>query len=147
MASELLVVPFALVLLFYWFRYNCLAILRSTPPSGHARQVATANQLSFLEVREELQNEPSPRELDHLHASLNRDYRVLTCLLRYTSALRPGSYTVEQRMLMLDFRLMTLWYALTRTHLRRQAQRSVEERAHILSYFAHAMGERALSRA
>jgi hypothetical protein len=147
MTTQLLILSFAAVVLLYWFRYNCLAILRATPPAGRAEQVAEANRLGFQEVRRRLQGQLSTDELDALHGSLNRDYRVLTSLLRYTSGFRTGNYTFEQRMLMLDFRLMSVWYAVTRRHVAPQARRSLLERSHILAHFANAIAERTAIRA
>lgn len=147
--SELLILTFALVLFLYWFRYNCAAILRTSSSPDLAGQVADANHLSFPEVERCLRGEPSAEELDVLDERLRRDYKVLTCLLRYTSGLRGGGFTFEQRILMLDFQSLWLWYAVTRGHAPGLAKRSLEERSHILHYFAEVLGKRSatLSRA
>ena len=149
MTSELFILAFALLLFFYWFRYNCLTILRAARADDRARRVVAANQLQFLEVVQELEKAPSPERLEKLNRCLIRDYRVLTCLLRYTSGLKAGRYTVEQRMLMLDFKLMQVWFGLTCRYVPPQARRSLRERSCILSHFASTMGQRsaALSRA
>jgi len=136
------ILGFALVLLFYWLRYNCLLILRTRTPYDHARQVAQANNLSFPEVQEQLQTGPSAERLRELYQSLLRDYRILTCLLRYTAASQARGYRFEQRLLVIDFRLMQLSYALTRRLAPSQARRALRESAQILAHFANLLAER-----
>ncbi|MGE5569072.1 MAG: hypothetical protein ACM3S5_08555 [Rhodospirillales bacterium] len=145
MLSELLILSFALVLFFYWFRYNCHAILRTARTGERARQVAAANELRFPYVLEYLQGELTPEEIEALDTWLQRDYEVLTSLLRYTSVLRVGSHTVEQRILMADFKLQQLWFAMTKKSMTGAARRSLEERSHILAHFANTLGARSAS--
>jgi hypothetical protein len=149
MVTELLTLSFALVLLFYWFRHNCHTILRTAATGERARQVAAANELRFPEVLERLQTKVTVEELEGLNAWLLRDYEVLTCLLSYTSGTRAGGHTMQQRILMLDFRLQRTWFALTRKFLSGASRRSLEERSHILAHFANTMSTRsaAVSRA
>ncbi|MGE5648409.1 MAG: hypothetical protein ACM336_21730 [Acidobacteriota bacterium] len=139
MISELLIVALIVVLGTYWFRYNCKSILKSKVHSGRAEQVASANQLTFHVAGERLRGEISAGELDGMNRGLLRDYKVLRCLLRYTVA---TSYTVEQRILMLDFRYMQLRYALTRRYFNRSARRALGECVAILNHFANTLGER-----
>ncbi len=134
MTSELLILTFALVLFVYWFRYNCNTILRSPVSPDRAKQVAEANHLSFIEAQSHLQDASNSSDFDGVHASLSRDYEVLTCLIRYSS----GSYTIEQRMLMVDFRIMHAIYSVFH-FLPSQARRSLRERCHILLHFADSM--------
>ncbi len=147
--SELLVGVVALALFFYWFRYNCRAILKTKSAPDRARRVAAANQLGFLDVAEQIGYAASLEDLNALNEWLMRDYLVLTSLLRYTAGVRAGGYTIEQRMLLLDFKLLAWWFSLTRRAMAPQARRSLEVRSRILIYLAIAMGERcaALSRA
>ncbi len=145
MLSELLILSFALVLFYYWFRYNCHAILRTAETGERARQVAAANELRFPYVLEYLQGELTLEEIEALDTWLQRDYEVLTSLLRYTSALRVGSHTVEQRILMADFKLQQLWFAITKKSMTGAARRSLEERAHILTHFANTLSARSAS--
>jgi hypothetical protein len=141
MVPELLVLTFALVLFLYWLRYNCHAIVDTATLDGRARQVASANNLSFPDVSEKSRSEPPPGDLAAMHRSLARDYRVLTALLAYTTA-PVHRYTIEQRMLMLDFRVLSVWFAATHGLLYSFACRSLNERARILHYFASLLGER-----
>jgi hypothetical protein len=142
MVPELLILSFALVLFLYWLRYNCHAIVETAFSDGRARQVASANNLIFPEVGERSRLDPNPEDLAAMHLALARDYRVLTALLAYTSA-PVHRYTIEQRMLMMDFRVLSLWFAATHGLLHSFACRSLNERARILHYFASLLGERA----
>ena len=67
----------------YWFRYTCLLILSAETTRDYAADVATANQLSFLQVQTELRE--SPADLDRLQASLDRDLAVVTSLIQNAS--------------------------------------------------------------
>src|SRR5512147_1928435 len=135
MVSELLIFAFVLVLLFYWFRYNCHNILRTAATGERARQVASANELRFPSALEYLGSELTAEELEVLDQWIVRDYEVLTSLLAYTAGQRSGSFTFEQHTLMLDFRLQKLWFAITRKYMAGSARRSIEERSHILAHF------------
>jgi hypothetical protein len=145
--SELLILALTVLLCLYWFRYNCRAILKTAAASDGARQVASANQLRFAEVLEQLETGPAG-ELDALNELLLREHEILTCLLRYTAGPRVAGHSVELRLLMVDFRCMQGWYRLTRGLMPGTARRALGECARILTYFAHALGERsaALSR-
>jgi hypothetical protein len=149
MVSGLLIAGLVLVLSAYWFRYNCRSILRTGTSPDRVEQVASANQLSFLQVEARLDHGWTAADLKALNEALRRDYTVLTCLLRYTAA--PGSaFTLDQRMLMADFTLMVWWSAFTRRlYMTAPARHSVSERARILAYFAHTLASRsaALARA
>ncbi len=145
MLSELLIGLFASVLLVYWFRCNCRSILKAKSGRDYARQVATANRLSFPEIQSILRTGTAPDHFDPLGRLLLRDYRILSYLLRHTAALRFTPDGVNERMLMLDFRLMQIWYTLTRRLRPRQARRALEEMSCVLGGLAHHMGERALT--
>ncbi|MGA2434884.1 MAG: hypothetical protein ABSG25_06320 [Bryobacteraceae bacterium] len=141
MISELLILTLVLVLFLYWFRYNCVSILRKVAPRERTVDVAIANQLYFVSIQERLESELSEEEIDAYDRALLRDYEVLTSLLRYTSGLR-GGYTVEQRILMIDFRLMRWLFAATRLWALSAARKSIEERTEILAHFAGRIAER-----
>jgi hypothetical protein len=149
MISELLILAFALILGAYWFRYNCLAILKTRCSRERAELVASANQLAFLEVIERLEGQAAAGDFDRLHRTLQHDYMVLTALLRYSSTLPTGGHTVDERLLMVDFRLLQGWYAVVHSLASGPARRALEERARILVHFANRMAERsaALTRA
>lgn len=141
MISELLILTLLVVLFLYWFRYNCVSILRKDGPKDRAVDVAIANQLYFVSIQERLETEVTEEELNAYDRALLRDYEVLTSLLRYTSGLR-GGYTIEQRILMLDFRLMRFLFWSTRMWALGAARKSIAERADILAHFALRIADR-----
>ena len=140
MVSSILIILVSVVLLLYWFRYTCVLILKTRGARDYSAEVAAANQLSFPDVVGRLQ---AGQELDPLRRMLERDCRLLEYLLHHTASLEVGGPTVEQRLLSIDFRLMRLWYAVTRRLASSQARRALEEMSEIVSHFANAMGERA----
>ncbi len=132
---------FAFLVLFYWFRYKCASILRMKTCRERALQVAAANQLQFAQIADNV-NALQDGEFDAADRILVREYDVLICLLRYTSAVQRGGFTFGQRLLMLDFRMLTGSYPFARKHLPSQARRTLDERARILTCLASAMSER-----
>jgi hypothetical protein len=147
MISSIVIIAFSVVLLVYWFRYTCLLILRTKPAVDYASDVVAANQLAFPEIRARLDGETGAAHLAPLHEALVRDYRLLTYLLEHSAGLTVGGFTLEQRMLMLDFNVMRIWYAVARRLAVPQAQRALQEMSGILDHFANDMGERAAASA
>ncbi|MDX2150202.1 MAG: hypothetical protein SFV54_05670 [Bryobacteraceae bacterium] len=134
MIVSILILLFSLILFAYWFRYTCLLILKAEPATDYAEPVAEANQLSFLAVQKQLVAEEASG-LDGLHELLQRDYRFLSYLMRHASDF--GGLDLEHLMLIADYKIMSAWYAVSRS---RQA---LEEMSSIIGRFAHAVGERA----
>ena len=145
MLAELLIGLFVLLLSAYWFRYNCQAILKTRTSRDRARQVAAANELKFVQAAEALDAEVGREQLEALHRCLQRDYTVLTSLLRYSSTLPTPGFTVDERLLMADFRLLEAWYGVVHRVAFRRARRTLRERARILVHFANRMADRSSS--
>jgi len=104
------VITVSSVLMFgYWFRYTCLLILSARTTRDYAADIATANQLSFLQVQSELRENPA--DLDRLKASLDRDLAVVTNLIQNASG--QGEWGLEDRMLQLNYRLMSSWCSIS----------------------------------
>lgn len=138
MIASVLIIGFSLVLFVYWFRYSCMLLLRSQVEQAASAPAAPDNRFSFMEVRERLKTEPL---LDPLHRSLNRDYQVLIYLLEHAAGLELAS--IEDRLLMLDYRVMQGWYRLTKIAAPAQARKALSEMASILGILARKMGEQA----
>ncbi|MCC6861309.1 MAG: hypothetical protein IT158_22265 [Bryobacterales bacterium] len=141
MISSLLIIAFSLVLLVYWFRYTCLALLRAGGDED-CGDVIAANRLQFAAVREELRKSPDT-PLDRLHEALESDYRILTYLLEQAARLETGS--LEQRILDFDYRLMRVWYQLAKRASDPHARRALAEMSGIVKYFAALMSQRLAS--
>jgi hypothetical protein len=124
----------------YWFRYTCVLILRTRNAHDYAQQVAEVNRLSFVRAHEQLALIQSrPDAYESLHKSLDRDYRVISYLLRHT-ATQGGS--LDEHMLRVDYQIMRACYYLAKPFSRSSARQALLERASIISHLANAMGER-----
>lgn len=142
MWAELLIVAVGLLLFWYWFRRNTLAVLKSRPVEEPAYKVAQANGLRFFEIRRRLQAGSELDGFDSIGRALREDFRLLTFLLRHAGGAEPASGKLTDHMLMLDFHLMQLWFHLSRRISRRQALRALEEMSGILGQLAESMGRR-----
>lgn len=142
MIASLFIIGFSLILFLYWFRYTCLLVLSAKPARDYTKQVAAANQLSFVEVEDQIAEVSVTDHLDNLSKSLDRDYRLLTCLMRHAAGFQLGGYDLEHRMLMIDFAVMRGWYALAKKFSMPQARSALREMATIVGHFANATGER-----
>ena len=138
MISSFLIIGFSLLLLLYWFRYSCILLLRA-----HAERAASAYAVSdikfcFEEVQARLKTAPV---LDPLHLSLQRDYEILIYLLQHAAGLSLESF--EDRLLVVDYKVMQWCYRLTRIAAPQQARRALSEMASVLIVLARRMGEQA----
>lgn len=138
MLAGILIIAFSLALLIYWFRYSCILILRSQAAALELSAAMHESRFSFSTVQENLKSQCL---LDPLRESLDRDYRVLIYLINHAAGLELA--TLEDRLLMLDYRLMQRVYRLTRTAAPEQARRSLAEMATVLGILAHHLGEKA----
>jgi hypothetical protein len=128
------------VLLFgYWFRYTCLLILSTKTTRDYASDVAAANQLGFLQVQSQLR--ASSTEFDKLRDALDRDYAALTRLMSQVAA-QEGT-GAEQRMLAINYRLMSAWYGVSSRFSATAARKALDEMSMVVAHFANVMGEQA----
>ena len=126
----------------YWFRYTCLLMLSAKTARDYAASFAMANQLGLLEVQAKLR-ERATADLDALRASLDRDYSMVSALLKAAS----NEAGLENHMLAIHFRLMRAWYGVSRRFSASAAFRALDEMSQVVSHFANAMGEQAASAA
>jgi hypothetical protein len=130
------------VLLFgYWFRYTCLLILSAKTARDFAGQVAAANQLGFLEVQTQLR--ASSVNLDSLRDTLDRDYAVLSSMLKQLGGSSVEGSSLETSMLALDYRVMSSWYRVSSVFSPAAACKALEEMSMVIAHFANAMGQQA----
>jgi hypothetical protein len=133
MVETILILAFSLALFVYWFRYTVLLLLSEEQQGEHATVI---RQLSVLETREALRHSQD-LPLDPLQRALDNDYRLLRYLLDHAAGM--GLRPLEHCLLILDYRLMKVWYRL------KPNRRALDEMAGVLSYIAYKMGERAAS--
>lgn len=131
----------SLLLFSYWFRYTCLLILSAKTTRDYAAEVAAANRLGFLEVQSQLRA-GAVADLDRLEAALDRDYAVLSYLLKHASHARGGESPLEMRMLQANYRVMGTWLRLVRPFSLEASRKALEEMSLVVAHFANAMGER-----
>ena len=128
----------------YWFRYTCLLILSTKTAQDYAGQVAAANQLGFLEVRSQLQSDSTQTNsanLDRLRDALDRDYAVLSGLLKHAGSM--GQSALEKRMLAANYQVIRAWYSVSRQFSPAAAARALDEMSQVIAHFANVMGESA----
>jgi len=78
-------------------------------------------------------------ELDPLEHALERDYHVVTFLVEHATDLELAS--IENRLLMLNYRLMRTWSRMTRSIAPAQSRRALSEMASVLSVLVQQMGQ------
>ena len=132
MIASVLIIAVSIVLLVYWFRYTCILLLRNS----EAQQPDF--RFSFGAVKEHLTAEA---QLEPLHSSLQRDYQLITYLLQNASGLEMDS--IEERMLLWDYKMMRCWYRFTRTAAPGQARQALSEMAAVLAVLGGKLGQRA----
>src|SRR5690348_12116981 len=120
MVASILIIVFSVALLIYWFRYSCILLLRSELSAAPATTGAEQDRFRIAEVQAQLQTDA---QLDPLHASLQRDHALLMYLIEHAAGLELRS--VEDRLLLIDYKLMQCWYRLTRTAAPVQARQAL----------------------
>jgi hypothetical protein len=142
MIVSLIMSGVSLCLFIYWLRYTCQLILSAKSARDYTRDVAEANNLRFLQVQQELAQVRERLDLDTLHKKLQNDYRLLTYLLVHGPAFHANGDRLEQIMLMLNFRLLKAYYALSCPLSVSIGKRALHEMTQVVGYFANRMGER-----
>src|SRR5690349_16154009 len=138
MIASIAVILFSIALLVYWFRYTCVLLVRTGSEEVRAASAAVQRNFSFGEVQSRLQSQVA---LDPLQASLQRDYEVLTYLVRHASGMALESF--EEKLLVWDYKVMRLWYSITKTAAPAQARAALGEMASVLMILAGRIGQRA----
>lgn len=137
--ATIIITVSSMALFGYWFRYTCLLILSTKTARDYAGEVAAANQLGFLEVRSQLQT--SSPNLDRLRDALDRDYAVLSGLLKQAGSLEQSA--MEKWMLEANYRFLRSWYNTSRRFSPAAAARALDEMSQVIAHFANVMGESA----
>jgi hypothetical protein len=138
MLASILTIVFSSAFLLYWFRYTCILLVRNGVEEARSLSSAAQGSFSFGEIQNRLRSE---EQLDPLHSALQKDYQVLTYLVRHASGLQIESF--EERLLVWDYKLMQAWYWVTKTAAPQQARTALAEMASVLSILAGRIGERA----
>ncbi|HLK67442.1 MAG TPA: hypothetical protein VKU19_28595 [Bryobacteraceae bacterium] len=141
MLASILIIALSLGMLVYWFRYSCILLLRNLQDLPELSPALEDNRFHVGEVQQLLK---TAETLDPLHASLQRDYQVLTYLLEHAAGLELQAF--EDRLLVIDYRVMQWWYRLTRTAAPEQARQALKEMAEVLAVLVCKIDQRAAVR-
>jgi len=133
MIASVLIIVCSAVLLVYWFRYSCLLLLRNAAP---AETPFADERFSIGMV---LDNAGTEKNLTELERALDRDYKLLSYLLKHAADLELAS--IENRMLILDYKLMRVWFRVTRIMAPAQSRKALVEMATALSAVARQAGQ------
>jgi hypothetical protein len=135
MVSSVFIVAISAVLLVYWLRYSCVMLLHGAQERSGTLTVAD-ERFSAFSVLERLKTEA---DLAPLERALERDYRVVTYIIEHATDLELAS--IENKLLVLDYRLMRLWSRLTRSLAPQQSRKALSEMASVLRVLALQMGQ------
>src|SRR5438046_5600534 len=138
MFASILIIGVSVALFVYWFRYCCMLLLRRSQEQMSAEPESMDSRFSVANVLERLGTQ---EELDPLHRALDRDYQVFTYLVQHAAGLELAS--LDDRLLLVNYKLMRLWYHVTKTAAPHQARKALTEMASILGVLVHKMGQQA----
>jgi hypothetical protein len=141
MIGSVLVLVISAVLFVYWFRYVCLLMLQTKPVVDYTSEVVAANGLSLPDVLARLQEQVGDAQLATFRESLDRDYRLLAGWLSRRAKLQAEGCALEHRLLMIDYAIVRVWYAVARRLSHSRAQQALTEMAEIVGHFAGVVGE------
>jgi|JI102314DRNA_FD_contig_31_4069289_length_519_multi_21_in_0_out_0_1 hypothetical protein len=141
MVTSVVIIILSLAMFVYWFRYSCILILESSWNEDQAQIIAAQNELSFSTIEDALAGAESAQAMDRVRDSLDRDLDRVLALLSNCPSVQEAGQSLECRMLMLDYRLMQAWYAVTRSTASPKAQHALREMALVVGYLAGECGD------
>jgi hypothetical protein len=146
MLASFLMFAVTIALFGVWFRYTCVLILKTKPAKDYSLEVASANELKFVQVQQSLPGIRERSDLDTMQRHLEGDYRLLTYILRHGAQFQIGTSPLERRILMLDFEFTRIWYSCACRVSLAKGRKSLQEMISIIAHLANFMGERAVAR-
>ena len=141
MVTSVVIIILSLAMFVYWFRYSCILILESSWNEEQSLVVAMQNKLSIGSLNESLAQAVTTEELDKVKDLLDRDLRLVVSLLSKHPEFQEAGHSLECRMLMLDYKLMNAWYAVSRSTAGPRAQNALREMAQVVGYMAGEYGD------
>lgn len=135
MVTSVFIIAISAALFVYWLRYSCVMLLR-TAQEGKEASGAVDLRFSFSSVLEGLETDG---DLGPLERALERDYHVVMYLMEHTADLDLAS--IENRLLVLNCKLVRMWSRLTRTVAPQQSRKALSEMAAVLSVLVAQMGD------
>ena len=129
MLVSFLIIGCSFILLGYWFRYSCLLLLRNSV-EALPRTARADSRFAVEQIRQQV---ATAKELEPLERLLERDYRLLVYLQGHAAEL--GIHSIEDRLLVLDYKILQFQYRLTRALAPEFARRSLVEMSDVLLVF------------
>ncbi len=142
MITSLVIIFLSLAMFVYWFRYSCLLILESRWSEEEAKAGAGSQDLSLAQLEVQLAQAVTTIDLDQVRKSLDRDLQMVQTMARNCCELQVGGASLESRLLMIDYRIMKVWFAATRPFAGPKAQNALREMGQIVAYLAAESGTR-----
>jgi len=135
MLTSVFIIAISAILFVYWLRYSCVMLLRNAQERSQS-----ANQPDErFGIDAVIKRLPTETDLSSLEAALDRDYHVVRYLIHHAADLELAS--IENKLLVLDYKLMRVWSRLTRTFSPQQSRRALSEMASVLQVLASQIGE------
>jgi hypothetical protein len=135
MIASIFIIATSVVLFVYWLRYSCVLLLRN----AQERAAVSTLQDDRFNVSSIIERLKSETELDPLERALDRDYHVLSYLISHAADLELMS--IENRLLMFNYRIMRTWSRMTRSLAPKQSRRALGEMASVLNVLVCQMSE------
>ncbi len=132
------------VLFLLWFRYLCSLMLAAQTSLDSGEAVARANSLVFADVLRQLNFDDgrSSEQLDRFVVALERDFEIVTYLLRHMGESPLIESPAEAWMIKVDYRIQAMLFKLFRPFSVDAAAARVNQMATIICHFADLIGER-----
>src|ERR1039457_1033365 len=127
MITSVFIIGISVALFVYWLRYSCVILLGSAQERTEMEPIADES----FHVSAVLERLKTAADLDPLERALDRDYHVVTYLIEHAAGLELAS--IENKLLVFDYRLMRLWFHVTRNLAPRQSRHALLEMAAVLS--------------
>jgi hypothetical protein len=138
MIASIFIFVISLGLLAYWLRYSCVFLLRSAQERSQLVE-APNDRFNLRSVMDRLKVES---DLAQLELELDRDYAVISYLIQHAADLQLAS--IENRLLVVDYKLMRVWSRFTRKLAPQQSRQALSEMASVLGVLVSQMGANGL---
>ena len=142
MFVSVFILLFSLGALLYWVRSTIVTILDSPGAMTEAVRLAEMNRLEFPLIRQALAASSQAANYGQMLDSLRHDFLALTYLLRFAATVNVGRYSNEEQLLVMDFHLMRIVYALGRSFSPSLSRYALQEMTSVLEHFAGIMTRR-----
>ena len=131
----------SVAMLLYWFHYSCVLILESDWNEDQARAIAGQKELIFHTVEDVLSRAQTTSDTDRVRDLLDRDLAAVVNMMSECESLRENGRSLESRMLMVNFHITKLRYAVARTSAGPKAHDALRVMSRIVGYLAGELGD------